>query len=370
MAKLLSKSGWTSSIEFIRQLKGKELSEAKDCFISLGGRKTVRMVVSDDEAWNLINRELKWVISSPVPNPDATIVLLQDDNVEDFFNRVFGVDDDNSQDFRVLFCAESNIAVPKAQLNFEERTVHLADGDTYYFVTESYRPEAWIKKGHIAVQMLFRALKTDPEACLVHGACVGLDGNGILMCARGNMGKSTLAVTAMLDGFEFVSEDYLVLEKDSAGDLFASPIYSIITLSPRMFNNLYDSLDKARFVGISHFKGKYVFDISGYSDRLRRHYPVKACVFPEINPDAKEPMVVPLSGQEKNRAITHIAHSTIFQMWSGGLRQKQKDSDTILKILSMVKEMPFFKIVLTPDLRANVACLRSFVSSMNQHNHI
>ena len=145
MAKLLSKTEWTSSIESVRQLKEKELSEAKDCFISLGGRKTVRMVVSDDEAWNLINRELKWVISSPVPNPDATIVLLQDDNVEDFFDRVYGVNEDNQQEFRVLFSAESNIAVPRAQLNIEERTIHLADGDTYYFVTESYRPEEWIK---------------------------------------------------------------------------------------------------------------------------------------------------------------------------------------------------------------------------------
>ncbi|MBO4230894.1 MAG: hypothetical protein J5886_04380 [Bacteroidales bacterium] len=366
MPNYLSESTWKASMESVRQLEKEELSQAKDGFICLSGRKTIRIVVTDNEAWGLINRELKWSISAPVERPDATIVLLRVDNVEDFFISVFGTDIGGSREFRTIFMEKGSGIVPKAQLNFEERTVHIADGDTYYLVTESYCPEEWIKKGHVAVQMLFRTLNTDPDACLVHGACVGLDGNGILMCARGNMGKSTLAVTAMLDGFEFVSEDYLVLEKDEAGGLFASPIYSIITLSPRMYNALYDRMDKARFVGISHFKGKYVFDFYGYSDRLRRHYPIKACLFPEIDSDAREPKVVPLTGLEKNRAITHIAHSTIFQMWSGGLKQEQKDSDTILKIINMVKGMAFFKIVLTPNIQANVDCLRSFITSKNQ----
>ncbi len=184
------------------------------------------------------------------------------------------------------------------------------------------------------------------------------------MCARGNMGKSTLAVTSMLDGMEYVSEDYLVLSKDEKShELKSSPIYSIITLSPRVYNVLYDKMDKARFVGISHFKGKYVFDVSAYSDRLRRHYPVNACLFPEITPDAREPRIEKISGVEKNRAITHVAHSTIFQMWSGGLKQKQNDNMTILKIIGMVKDMPFYKIILTSDLEANSDCLRSFVST-------
>lgn len=366
MTNNLSKSSWNASIELIRQLKKEALLKAKDCFINPGGRRTIRFIVSDEEAWGLINRELRWVIAAPVQKPDATIVLLQVDNVEDFFFSVFEGVEPDSQEYVVIYVEDENGAFPKAQLNYKERTVHMADGDTYYFITESYRPEEWIKTGHIAVQSLFRILNTDPNACLVHGACVGLDGNGVLMCARGNMGKSTLAVTSMLDGFEYVSEDYLVLEKDDAGGLFASPIYSIITLSPRMFNNLYDRLDKVRFVGISHFKGKYVFDICGYSDRLRRHYPIKACLFPEIAPDAKIPMVVPLAGQEKNRAITHIAHSTVLQMWSGGFRQGQKDSESILKIINMVKSMPFHKIILTPDIQANAACLRSFISSMTK----
>ena len=339
---------------------------------------TVRIVVTDKQALGLIDRELRWVMTDPVPDPGATVYLIQDDNVDDFFVRVMGMHQlKEIGDFNLISVSDESgklyggdagtrpIYYPYAQHNREERTIHIADGDDYYFVTESYRPEDWIQKGHIAVQLLFRALNTRSNSCLVHGACVGLEGKGILMCARGNMGKSTLAVTAMLDGFEYVSEDYLVLEKEESGGLFASPVYSIITLSPRMYNNLYDKMDMARFVGISHFKGKYVFDMYSCQDRLRRHYPVRACLFPEISPEATEPSVVPLNLAEKGRAITHIAHSTLFQMWSKGLKQKQNDQETIIKIIGMVRDMDFYKIILTPDIHSNAECLRSFVLSLD-----
>ena len=78
---------------------------------------------------------------------------------------------------------------------------------------------------------------------MVHGDIVGLNDNGVLFCARGQRGKSTLVVLSMIDGFEYVSDDYLTLEKEN-DKLYAHPIYSIITLSPRMYNELFDKLKR------------------------------------------------------------------------------------------------------------------------------
>lgn len=337
----------------------------------MGGVKTVRLVVGAPEAWNMIRRELGWVITAPVESPDATITLLKYDDPKYFFQDAMGLPFIHREDARFeVVCfgpgnGKDDMLYPTAQFNRDDQTVHLRDEDSYYYVTRSYRPEDWINEGHVFVQMLFRILNSEPSTCLVHGACVGAGGRGILMCARGNMGKSTLAVTSMLDGMEYVSEDYLILSKEGAeGELRASPIYSIITLSPKMYNALYEKMDKARFVGISHFKGKYVFDISAYSDRLRRDYPVKACVFPEIDPAATGPVVEQIYGSDKSRAITQIAHSTIFQMWSRGLIREQSDAQTILKIIGMVRDMPFYKITLTTDLESNSKLLLELVSSL------
>lgn len=371
MNRHLTEDRWKEAVRHMVARFEREIAGAGDCYLDLGGVKTVRLVVSDPEAWKMIHRELGWVRTTPVETPDATITLLKYDDPKNFFHDVMGLPSAQREDarFEVISFApgsgEDGILLPTAQYNRDDQTVHLRDGNSYYYVTKSYRPEDWINEGHVFVQMLFRILNSEPTTCLVHGACVGVDGHGILMCARGNMGKSTLAVTSMLNGMEYVSEDYLILSKvDAEGELRASPIYSIITLSPRMYNALYEKMDKARFVGISHFKGKYVFDMSAYSDRLRRDYPIRACVFPEINPAATTPVVEQISGSDKSRAITQIAHSTIFQMWSRGLIREQHDAQTILKIIGMVRDMPFYRITLTTDLGANSECLRGLVSSL------
>ena len=190
----------------------------------------------------------------------------------------------------------------------------------------------------------------------MHGACIGLDGQGILLCARGQRGKSTLAVTAMLRGFEYVSDDYLILEK-SAEALAASPIYSIITLSPRMYNALYDDLDKARFICNNARKDKYVFDISGYGAALQRAYPVRLCIFPEIEPSLTQAVIEPCSAVQKGRAITHLVHSTVLQM------QAQGDAGTVRKLIAMLQDLPFYSMRLCPDIYANVETLREFLLS-------
>ncbi len=109
--------------------------------------------------------------------------------------------------------------------------------NTYYYGVRNLEPEEFIKEGHIFVQMFNKIVKTETSN-LVHGAVVGMDNQGILFCARGQRGKSTLAVLAMMKGFEYVSDDYLVLEKDE-DKLYSHPIYSIITLSPRMYITSY-----------------------------------------------------------------------------------------------------------------------------------
>ena len=157
-------------------------------------------------------------------------------------------------------------------------------------------PEEAIKQGHLFVQLLNRILKT-PDTNLIHGACIGLNGKGVLLCARGQQGKSTLAVHALLDGFEYVSDDYLTLEKSRDG-LLAYPIYSIVTLSPQMYNEMYEALQGTRFVSNNARRDKYVLNIANLHARFRTAYPVQVCMLPEIFPGA-EPSITRCLPAEK-----------------------------------------------------------------------
>lgn len=373
---------WNDKIQRLETRIGPALDNAEEVFLDLSGLKTVHVMACDHTAVRLIGRELGWVITTPVAEPDATIVLWKENDVRDFISEVMMTEEEipDTEEFllfskthffertkRTVSGADPYAAcIPTGQVNFKDGTVFLANGNNYYYGTSSYEPDRWLREGHVFVQMLFRILNSLPNASLVHGACLGLNGHGLLMCARGNRGKSTLAITALLKGFEYVSEDYLILQSEN-GCLTASPIYSIVTLSPQMYDALYQDFGKARFVGVSSWKGKYVFDITGYSDALRRHYPVRACLFPDIDLSATEPSIRKCDQIEKNRAITHLAHSTLSQMWCIGLKQSQTDSETMLKLMRMINPLDFYKMTLTPDIFANAECLRAFTESMNNN---
>ena len=333
------------------------MADAQEFFINVGGIRTVRVVSCNPQAAPMIRRQLAWSLAEPVPDPDATLVLWKEKVDASFHSRILGigVEDDGSGDNLILALRQGDGIKPFGEVSYENRTASLSDGDTSYCCVESFEAEEWIKEGHLFVHWLYRVADT-PTSHLVHGACIGLDGKGILMCARGQRGKSTLAVTAMLRGFEYVSDDYLILEKRDEA-LAASPIYSIITLSPRMYETLYDDLDKARFICNNARKDKYVFDISGYGSALRREYPVKACIFPEIDTSLSQAVIEPCSEVQKGRAITHLVHSTVLQM------QAQGDAGTVRKLIGMLQGLPFYSMRLCPDIYANVETLRKFLLS-------
>jgi len=258
--------------------------------------------------------------------------------------------------FEDLWIYDKNYSVNKPLLSVDiySKIVYSYDkeNEMYFYGVENLEPEEFIKQGHILVQILNNILKTE-NTNLVHGACIGLNNKGILLCARGQRGKSTLAVLSMIEGFEYVSDDYLTLELDGA-NLYAHPIYSIITLSPRMYNELYDKLDGCRFVSNNARKDKYVINISKFHRWFKKKYQIKLCMFPEIVQDS-EPSIKECTKQEKGRAIVHLVHSTILQM------NDKHDIKTIKKIISMIKYFKFYKINLCNDIYKNTQCLKKFI---------
>lgn len=165
----------------------------------------------------------------------------------------------------------------------------------------------------------------------------------------GYRGKSTFSVNALLHGFEYVSDDYLILEKDETA-LRAWPIYSIITLSPAIYQKMAARLD-ARFVSNNARKDKYVFNIAKYHERFVSAYPVKFCMFPRFIKGA-EPSIEPGS---KDMAVDEFAYSTVMQTG------ETLDMRLIAKLCSFVEDMPFYRINLTADIDKNTQCLRAFL---------
>jgi hypothetical protein len=324
------------------------------------GTHIIRLVNYSPEFTPHVEKQLTYALKDASPKYDATLVIWKDSLVrslslileQELFNNALIYN--YFQDlFLQVFEHKVSTKLPIINVDIWNNilTAFNPQSNTYYYAAENLEPEEFIKQGHLFVQTLGKIVKSTTSS-LVHGAVVGLHDKGILFCARGQKGKSTLAVCAMIDGFDYVSDDYLILSKDDAG-LYADPIYSIVTLSPRMYSELYDALN-CKFVSNNARKDKYVLNISGYHDRFRKHYPIKVCMFPQIT-NEPEPSIVKTG---KGHGVVQLVHSTLQQMGNW------HDIETVQKLMSFVTGFDFYQINLCQDIWKNLRCLRDFAEKL------
>lgn len=338
-------------------------------FLNLGV-KTIRIICYSKDFIHLIEKQLNYVLENNAEKFDATLKIWQDDNIKIFPTKIIDkLNPVKNLKFRIqmivdkikdidlwIFDSEYSKINPIISNNilngiFSAQNIKT---NTFYYGVKDLNPEEIIKEGHIFIQYLNRILKAD-NINIVHGASIGINNNGILFCARGQRGKSTLTVLSMIKGFEYVSDDYLTLEREG-DNLFAYPIYSIITLSPRMYNELFNELKESRFLFNNARKDKYVINIKNFHENFRKKYPIKFCMFPEIVSD-KEPSIVECNKEEKGRAIVQLIQSTVCQM------QDINNKKVIKKLFDMVKDFNFYKINLCNNINKNTELLKEFTKN-------
>lgn len=357
-------------------------------YLRLGSR-TVRIICYSQDFIHLIKTQLSYILQDSAQSYDATIVLWNEKEPESFAGKFidnhaksrirlqhlalksadveFEIADEKQQQFTRIKSVNGSIKYfavldnsysqhhPLIKINSLSGIInaHDCEQNIYYYGAKDLHPEEFIKQGHIFVHLFNKILKT-ANSGLVHGAVVGLNQKGILFCGRGQRGKSTLAVLSMMQGFEYVADDYLVLEKNG-DELHSFPIYSIITLSPRMNEELRHEM-KGEFVSNNARRDKYVIDVKAYHENFREKYPIKICMFPQIVADEKPSIVL----CKKGRAITQLVHSTISQM------EDKHDIKTIRKLVSFIQNFSFYQINLCSDIRSNVECLRQFLTNYDE----
>lgn len=318
-----------------------------------------------------LHRQLGYVLRDSADHYDGTIVVWNNSDVDSLLNDVCGGFEFKkamriraemlwaqmgNYPFDLYFFEDGSDGCTLGRIDHGEEEVELFDAEsrTACFSCKSYEPEDFVKYGHVFVKQINRLVKSE-NVNLTHGAVIGYAGNGFLLCGRGKRGKSTLTVESMLQGFEYVSDDYQILKKTDDG-LFAYPIYSIVTLSYRMYNEMYDRF-LGKFVCNNFAQDKYLFNIAPYHNRFRTEYPIRFCLFPEITGD-EHPSIVHCSLEEKGRAAVHLIHSTLIQMNDLG------EQDTVRKLLLMVWDEPFFRFNLCNNIPENTEYLKQYLESM------
>lgn len=222
---------------------------------------------------------------------------------------------------------------------------------SYYFCEQAKSREEFFHSGHALVH-LFSLWARESGLLLLHGAVVGEEGQGVLICARGGSGKSTLAIACLLAGLDFVSDDYALVS--GSGPFTAWPLYSMICLNPDMYGKLPEL--RAPVLSVNRERGeRLLLDASGY--RFCPSLSIRAVLFPEITEDA-EPSFHPMA---PGRAMVHLIDSTIHQVGEA------HNTGFVQSIAGRLLNTQVFRVSLCGDPMKNARAVGRFIREDLQH---
>lgn len=184
---------------------------------------------------------------------------------------------------------------------------------------------------------------------LLHGAVIGTEKEGVLLCGRGGSGKSTVALSCLAAGMAYVSDDYCLVTTDSpyeaialynSGKLLSNAGELIPALAPAA--DIRGAADEAKTLFFFH---------PGFSLQLPRRLRIRALFIAKID----ECPGTAVERASKSEGLKALAPSTLFQM--SGSR-----SEHFHEIERLVKALPCYTLRIGSDLTGIPAVILEFLT--------
>ncbi|MFB9278682.1 hypothetical protein [Cohnella cellulosilytica] len=231
------------------------------------------------------------------------------------------------------------------------RSAEMAGADyirnTYYFCRQAGTDDEDCMLGHPLLRCFYFWAEQE-NLLILHSAAVGFNHKGVLISARGGAGKSTLSVSCLLEGLDFVSDDYVLLRE--TGEVNALPLYTMIGLNQDMYRILKPNMPVIKTE--EKRNGKKFFDASAYS--FQEQLPIKAILFPHVT-EGSEPRIAPA---DQGPVLVKLVHSSVSQI--GGRR----DTERVRRMIARLKPLPVYEFSLSKDLKQNVEVLKNFMEGL------
>lgn len=184
---------------------------------------------------------------------------------------------------------------------------------------------------------------------LTHSAGIGINKNGALLIAVGGSGKSTTAITGLLNGIGYTSDDYVLLEPDKN---IAHFIYSAGYLNQDMIKRLPEL--KQHIIGYDKTRNnKTLVNLLPYKNRFIRELKYNMLLFPVLKKENKKSEI--FKSEIKLKALTALAVSTTIQN-EGYLNHQYMN-----KLINSVKNLPIYQFNIISDFKENSAVLKNFL---------
>lgn len=175
----------------------------------------------------------------------------------------------NSRRFRLAF-------------HYGEFSVNLFDRETgqgFFWVEDPDKLPYWTHAAPLRSQLHWCMELHGRQ--LLHAAAVGTDAGAVLLTGRGGIGKSSTALSALLHGFDFAGDDYVVASLEPEPRVYA--LYCSAKVNRDQLPR-YESLRPWLRNPDGRPEEKAIFDLlPGHGDHLPSSMPIRAILVPEIN---------------------------------------------------------------------------------------
>lgn len=183
---------------------------------------------------------------------------------------------------------------------------------------------------------------------LVHSAAVGMDGKGVLISAFGGGGKTTLALSCLLQGMDYVADDYLLLDQDKAHLVY--PVYATGYMLPDSLE-LLPQLKKSALDRNPEKENKTLIDLSPYFSQFAPSMDMKAIVLPVLG-DSHTPSIEKIPATQP---MLQLVYSTARQ------NREENNAGFIRELFACVKGLPTYKINLSRNVLENALLLKRLI---------
>lgn len=198
----------------------------------------------------------------------------------------------------------------KTAFHWSEFSVNVMDlkiNDAVYWVKTADNLPYWATSSPF--RTIFNWWMEKNGGQLIHAAAVGTEEGAVLITAKGGAGKSTTAVSSLLDGMKYISDDYLIVKKDPVPKVYSLYSTSKIGVGD---NHRFPALDEYAAEHIEEDQEKdVIFLYPAFEDQIVKELPVRTILMPNIQPDQEETTFSPISFWRINRAMSFTTMSQL-----------------------------------------------------------
>jgi hypothetical protein len=183
----------------------------------------------------------------------------------------------------------------------------------------------------------------DCDIQVIHAALVARNGQGVLFAGRSGSGKSTSALVCVCAGFNYLSEDYVGLERLQDGSFVGHSLYNSVFLKTDHLMRFADLFPYAIKGRLPDEEKSAVILSRVFPERRERAVPIRVLVVPRIA-EIFQPRFRPAS---KSEALLALGPSSLLQIPSRGLGIRGFE-----KLVHLIERVPCYWFEVGRDLAA------------------